>query len=143
MDPGIPVDTAKEFSLPPALVGKNIKIIKTNKEEVSVPLSAGKDHAAASFQENDRAGIYRVSTPAGGATEAAGPQLYAVNRPFLESRLDEIGAAELQAKLKPIPVEVISFDSLQQGGTRTDLALPLLGLLIITLLMEGWVAQRI
>jgi hypothetical protein len=143
MDPGIPVNTVKEFSLPPTLVGKSLKIIKPNKEEVGVSLSAGKDHAAASVHENDRAGIYRVSLPAGGEKESVGAQLYAVNRPFLESRLDEIGAAELQAKLKPIPVEVISFDSLQQGGTRTDLALPLLGLLIITLLMEGWLAQRI
>ncbi|HSF58258.1 MAG TPA: hypothetical protein VLD83_09320, partial [Candidatus Binatia bacterium] len=71
------------------------------------------------------------------------PSLYAVNPPFLESRLDEITDRELQAKLKPIPVEVISIDALQQGGMRMDLALPLLGLLIVTLLVEGWLAQRI
>ena len=58
-------------------------------------------------------------------------------------RLDEISESELQAKLKPIPVEVISIDALQQGGIRMDLALPLLGLLIVTLLTEGWLAQRI
>ncbi len=71
------------------------------------------------------------------------PSLYAANSPFLESRLDEISESELQAKLKPISVEVISIDSLQQGGKRMDLALPLLGLLIVTLLTEGWLAQRI
>ena len=71
------------------------------------------------------------------------PQLYAVNSPFLESRLAEISASELQAKLKPIRVEVIPVESLQQGGKRMDLALPLLALLIVTLLSEGWVAQRI
>jgi uncharacterized membrane protein len=143
MDPGISVNTPKEFSLPPNFVGKSVKIIKPNKEEVEIPLAAGKDHAAASFQDNDRAGIYRLLPPVSGEKEAASPQLYAVNPPFLESRLDEIGAAELQTKLRPIPVEVIAFDSLQQGGTRTDLALPLLGLLIVTLLLEGWVAQRL
>jgi len=66
-----------------------------------------------------------------------------VNPPFLESRLDEISEAELQAKLKPIPVQVISMDALQQGGKRMDLALPLLGLLIVTLLVEGWLAGRL
>jgi hypothetical protein len=31
---------------------------------------------------------------------------------------------------------------LQQGGKRLDLAFPLVALLIVTLLMEGWLAQR-
>jgi hypothetical protein len=79
----------------------------------------------------------------GGEKESGTMLLYAVNSPFLESRLDEISESELQAKLKPIPVEVISIDALQQGGIRMDLALPLLGLLIVTLLTEGWLAQRI
>jgi len=143
MDPGIAVGNPKEFSLPPSYVGKSLKIIKPNKQEVEVPLAPGKDRAAATFQENDRAGIYRLSLPVGGEKESGMPLLYAANSPFLESRLDEISESELQAKLKPIPVEVISIDSLQQGGTRMDLALPLLGLLIVTLLTEGWLAQRI
>jgi hypothetical protein len=143
MDPGITVGSPKEFSLPPGYVGKNLKIIKPNKQEVEVPLSPQKDSASASFQENDRAGIYRLSLPASAEKESGTPSVYAVNPPFLESRLDEISNSELQAKLKPIPVEVISIDALQQGGTRMDLALPLLGLLIVTLLMEGWLAQRI
>jgi hypothetical protein len=124
-------------------VGKNLKIIKPNKQEAEIPLSPQKDSASASFQENDRAGIYRLSLPASAEKESGTPSLYAVNPPFLESRLDEISNSELQAKLKPIPVEVISIDALQHGGTRMDLALPLLGLLIVTLLMEGWLAQRI
>jgi uncharacterized membrane protein len=143
MDPGIPVGSPKEFSLPPSYVGKTLKIIKPNKQEVEVPLAPEKDRASATFQENDRAGIYRLSLPVGAEKESATPRLYAANSPFLESRLDEISESELQAKLKPIPVEVISIDALQQGGTRMDLALPLLGLLIVTLLTEGWLAQRI
>ena len=141
MDPGIAVGNPKEFSLPPSYVGKSLKIIKPNKQEVEVPLAPGKDRASATFQENDRAGIYRLSLPVGGEKESGMPLLYAANSPFLESRLDEISESELQAKLKPIPVEVISIDSLQQGGTRMDLALPLLGLLIVTLLTEGWLAN--
>ena len=33
--------------------------------------------------------------------------------------------------------------ALKQGGKRTDLAFPLLALLIVTLLAEGWLAQRL
>jgi hypothetical protein len=65
-----------------------------------------------------------------------------VNPPFLESRLDEIGARELQAKLAPVRAEVIPVEALKEGGKRTDLALPLLALLIATLLLEGWLGQR-
>jgi hypothetical protein len=56
--------------------------------------------------------------------------------------LDEIGAAELAAKLKPIRTEVLDVSTLKEGGQRVDLALPLLTLLIITLLFEGWLGQR-
>jgi hypothetical protein len=80
--------------------------------------------------------------PSGAEKDGGAPPLYAVNPPFLESRLDEINERELQAKLQPIKVEVIPIEALQRGGTRTDLALPLLGLLIVTLLFEGWLAQR-
>jgi hypothetical protein len=141
MDPGIAVGEPKEFSLPPGYVGKTLKIIKPDKREAEVLLAPGKDQAVARFQDNDRAGIYRLSV---GITKESGtPSLYAVNSPFLESRLEEISEGELQAKLKPIRVQVISMDTLQQGGKRTDLALPLVGLLIITLLTEGWLAQRL
>ena len=143
MDSGIAVGSAKEISLPPSAVGKNLRITKPNKQEAEVPVIAEKARASASFQENDRAGIYRLALPAGTDKESGAPQLYAVNSPFLESRLAEISASELQAKLKPIRVEVIPVESLQQGGKRMDLALPLLALLIVTLLSEGWVAQRI
>jgi hypothetical protein len=56
--------------------------------------------------------------------------------------LDEISASELQAKLTPIRAEVIPLDALKEGGKRVDLALPLLALLIVTLLVEGWLGQR-
>ena len=143
MDSGIPVGTAKEISLSPNAVGKILRISKPNKQEAEVSVNAEKDRASASFQENDRAGIYRLALPAEVAKEAGTPQLYAVNPPFLESRLDSISEAELQTKLNPVQVEVIPVEALQQGGTRTDLALPLLVLLIVTLVLEGWFAQRI
>lgn len=143
IDPGITVGATKEFSFPPNYVGKSLKIVKPDKQEIEVPLAPEKDRVSASFQGNDRAGIYRLSLPASGEKQSGTPQLYAVNPPFLESRLDEINERELQAKLKPIPVEVIPIEALQQGGKRMDLALPLLGLLIVTLLLESWVGQRI
>ena len=100
------------------------------------------DHAHATVEANDRAGIYRVSLPAGGEKDSGAPQLYAVNSPLLESRLDEISAKELQTKLSPIRAEVIAVEALEEGGRRVDLALPLLALLIVTLWLEGWLGQR-
>ena len=64
----------------------------------------------ATVEENDRVGIYRLSLTAGGDKDSGAPQLYAVNSPFFESRLDEIGAAELAGKLKPIRTEVLDFE---------------------------------
>jgi hypothetical protein len=123
-------------------VGKNLRIIKPNKQETLVGIVAGKEQSVARIEENDRAGFYGVSLAPGLEKEAVAPPLYAVNPPFLESRLDEINERELQAKLRPIQVEVIPVEALREGGKRTDLALPLLGLLIVTLLFEGWLAQR-
>src|SRR5262245_26564063 len=142
LDAGIAAGTAKELSLPAIFVGKTLRVTKPNKQTAEVGITAAKDRAAATIEGNDRAGVYRLSLPAGGEKESGMPQLYAVNAPFLESRLDEIGAGELQAKLSPIRAEVIPVDALKEGGTRTDLALPLLGFLIVTLLLEGWLAQR-
>jgi hypothetical protein len=48
----------------------------------------------------------------------------------------------LQAKLAPVRAEVIPIDALKEGGKRTDLALPLLALLIVTLFLESWLGQR-
>ena len=141
LDGGISVGSAKEISLPPSYVGKTLRVTKPDKQEAEVPLNAGKERSVASFEENNRAGIYRLSLPAG-EKETGTPKLYAVNPPFLESRLDEISDRELQGKLKPITADVIPVDALQQGGKRVDLAFPLVGFLIITLLFEGWLAQR-
>ncbi len=142
LDGGIAVGAAKEIALSPTLVGKNLRVTKPDKQAAEVAIAAAKDRAVATIEENDRAGIYRLSLPAGGEKNAGAPQMYAVNPPFLESRLDEISARELQAKLSPIRAEVIPVDALKEGGKRTDLALPLLALLIVTLLMEGWLGQR-
>jgi uncharacterized membrane protein YobD (UPF0266 family) len=142
LDGGIAVNSAKEISLPPALVGKSLRVSKPNKQDTEVPIVAEKDRALATITENDRAGIFRLSLPAGMPKDSNTPQIYAVNRPFLESRLEEISERELQAKLAPIRAEVIPIEALKEGGKRTDLAFPLLALLIVTLLLEGWLGQR-
>jgi hypothetical protein len=142
LDGGIAVGTAKDITLPPSYVGKSLRVTKPNKQDSDVPIVGAKERAVATIPENDHAGIYRLSLPPGGDKESGAPQLYAVNSPFLESRLDEISERELQAKLRPVRVEVIPVEALKQGGTRLDLALPLLALLIVTLLLEGWLGQR-
>jgi len=142
LDGGIAVGATKEITLPPSYVGKSIRVIKPNKQESESPIVGEKNRAKAEIAENDRAGIYRLAFPGGGDKEAGIAPLYAVNSPFLESRLDQIGERELQAKLAPIRAEVIAADALKEGGKRTDLALPLLALLIVTLLLEGWLGQR-
>jgi hypothetical protein len=143
LDGGISVGSAKALSLPPSYVGKTIRITKPNKQPAEVAMSAAQDRALGSFEDNDVAGIYRLTLLTGGDQESGTAQLYAVNSPFLESRLEEISERELQAKLNPVRADVVPIETLQQGGTRRDLALPLLGLLLGTLLLEGWFAQRI
>jgi hypothetical protein len=142
LDAGITVGAAKELSLPPSYVGKTLRITKPDKQNAEVAIVGEKDRAAATVEENNLAGIYRLSLAAGGEKDSGVPQLYAVNPPLLESRLDEIGASELAAKLKPIRTEVIPVEALKEGGKRVDLALPLLAMLIVTLLVEGWLGQR-
>jgi aerotolerance regulator-like protein/VWA domain-containing protein/CARDB protein len=142
LDAGIPVGTAKELSLPPGYVGKSLRVTKPDKQSADIPIAGEKDHAQATIEVNDRAGIYRLAYPTGTEKDIGAPQLYSANSPFLESRLDEISARELQSKLSPIRAEVIPVDALKDGGSRTDLALPVLALLIVTLLIEGWLAQR-
>ena len=105
-------------------------------------MSAAQDRASGSFEDNDVAGIYQLALT-GVDRESGTPTLYAVNPPFLESRLEEISERELQTKLSPVRADVVPIETLQEGGTRRDLALPLLGLLLATLLLEGWFAQRI
>ncbi|HET8562598.1 MAG TPA: BatA domain-containing protein [Candidatus Binatia bacterium] len=143
IDTGIAVGSTKQFLLAPTAVGKNLKVTKPNKRELEVLIVADKDRAAASIQENDLAGIYRLSLPGSGDKQVKVPTVYAVNPPFLESRLERISHSELQAKLKPIAVEVIPIEALEKGGKRMDLSLPLLALLIVTLFFESWIAQRI
>jgi uncharacterized membrane protein YobD (UPF0266 family) len=142
LDSGIAVGDIKEISLPPGYVGKTIRITKPNKQPAEVVMNAAQDRAAGSYEDNDVAGIYQLALSRKDQ-ESGAPRLYAVNPPFLESRLEEISERELQAKLSPVRAEVVPIETLQQGGTRRDLALPLLGLLLATLLLEGWFAQRI
>jgi len=142
MDTGIAVGGAKKFSLPPSYVGKTLKITLPDKKEREVGLAAETDNAAASFTENNLAGIYRVTAPPAADQQAGVPPVYPVNAPFLESRLATISEPELQARFNPARAQIISIDSLDKGGSRNDIALPLLLVLIVTLLSEGWLAQR-
>jgi hypothetical protein len=142
LDGGIAVGAIKELSLPPSFVGKTLRVTKPDKQNTDVAIAGEKDRARATVEANDRAGIYRLLLPAGGEKDSGAPQLYAVNSPLLESRLDEISAKELQTKLSPIRAQVIAVEALKEGGKRVDLALPLLALLIVTLLFEGWLGQR-
>lgn len=143
MDGGIDVGSVKEFSLPPQYVGQTFRITKPDKQHAIIAMGPTAERAVGSFDENDRAGIYRLAAAEGGDKALGAPQLYAVNAPFLESRLDEIGEDELRAKLSPVKAEVVPVEALEHGGTRTDLAMPLLVLLMAILLLEGWFAQRI
>jgi hypothetical protein len=142
LDAGIAVGAPKELSFPATFVGRNLRVTKPDKQNTEVAIVGAKERAAATVEENDKAGIYRLALPAGGDKDSGAPQLYAVNAPFLESRLDEIGAAELAGKLKPIRTEVLDIEQLKDGGKRVDLALPLVAMLIVTLLFEGWLGQR-
>jgi hypothetical protein len=143
MDPGIVVGSPKEFSFPPAYVGKTLGITRPDKNQPEIPIRPANERAAATYQDNDRVGIYRLTLPPNADKETGMAALYAVNPPYLESRLEQIGERELRTKLQPIPVEVIPIDALKEGGTRMDLSLPLVGLLIVTLFVEGWVSQRV
>lgn len=140
MDPGITVGDSKSFPFPPSYVGKSLRIIKPDRKEREVTFVPDKEMASALFKENDLAGIYRLSLPPGDAPTAA--QIYPVNSPFLESRLEIISDQELRTRLDPIRAEILPLESLEKGGKKTDLSLPLLLLLIVTLASEGWLAQR-
>ncbi|HWO43143.1 MAG TPA: BatA domain-containing protein [Candidatus Eisenbacteria bacterium] len=142
-DSGISVGAPKTMPLPPTYVGKTIRVFKPNKQPIEAVAVSARNGVEAVFQDHDRAGIYRVALAPMPESELRAPLLYAVNAPFLESRLEEIGERELRAKLHPIPSEVVPVEALEKGGKRVDLSLPLLLVLIATLLMESWIAQRV
>ena len=142
-DAGITVGASKGFSLPSSYAGKKLAILKPDGKSQEIDLTPQGEKLTASFQENDLPGIYRASLPSLPATPAEIPELYAVNSPFLESRLKAIRDEELLAKLRPIRADVIPLESLEKGGKKLDLALPLIFLIMATLVTEGWLAQRI
>ncbi len=143
VDTGTTAGTTRVFSLPPSYAGRSIRVIRPDNKKGETTLIADEERASAAFQENDLAGIYRLSLLGPSQGRLPVPALYAVNPPFLESRLAEISANELQFKLDPIDFDIISLDSLNEGGTKMDRSLPLLCLLIIVLASEGWLAQRV
>ncbi|MFQ5682557.1 MAG: BatA domain-containing protein [Candidatus Binatia bacterium] len=143
MDPGITVGNKKTFSLPASYVGKSVRIVDPGHKEREIALVPTGKNLSATFQKNEFAGIYQLLLPVKSSEQMTTSQIYAVNSPFLESRLETIGERELRAKLKPIHTEIISIGSLEKGGKRRDLSLPLLAFLIVTLASEGWLSQRI
>ena len=143
-DTGIVAGSAKKFILPPSYVGKNMRIVKPDLRQREITIGANGQKATVSFKENDLAGIYQLSLQVPqGSGRVPVPTLYAVNPPFLESRLKEIGKDELQAKIEPINFEIINLASLQEGGTKMDLSIPLLLLVMVILATEGWLSQRV
>lgn len=116
--------------------------MRPDQTETEVSLKADGGKAAAVITENDLAGIYRLFAPDTAGGGVATPRLYAVNSPFLESRLKRIGDNELRTKLRPIRAEIIPLKSLDEGGKSWDLSFSLLLLLMVTLAAEGWLAQR-
>jgi hypothetical protein len=140
-DAGITVGDSKTFFLPSSSAGRKLAIVKPDGKTREIELIPQGEKLVASFQENDLTGIYRTSLPSPSGS-AKSPDLYAVNPPFLESRLQTIHEEELLAELRPIKADVIPLDSLEKGGTKMDLALPLVFLIMATLSVEGWLAQR-
>ncbi len=69
-------------------------------------------------------------------------EMYALNPPYLESRLETLNEKDLAAKLDPIRAQVTPLEPLDKGDRRVELSLPVAILLIATLAVEGWPAQR-
>ena len=139
IDTGITAGTPKQWSTAAAHAGRRLRVVDPNRTEREVTLEPLDGKAAASFDGNHFAGVYRVVS-SGGSLDM--PSLYAVNPPVMESRLERMSAGELAGKLGPVDHEILSADSLAGGGTRTDLALALVVVLILTLLFESWLGQR-
>lgn len=141
-DPGLTVGSPKSFSFPRAYAGRKLRIVMPDQSEKELAIDAEGEKAAAVFTENDLAGVYRLSVQGALAEPAFFPQHYAVNPPFLESRLKAIDENELKAKLSPIRTEVLALRSLEEGGRSWDLSFSVLLLLLAALAAEGWLAQK-
>lgn len=141
-DAGLPVGNSKTISFPPSFVGRSLRVMRPDQTETEVSLKADGGKATAVITENNLAGIYRLFAPDAAGGGVPTPRLYAVNSPFLESRLKRIDDNELRTKLRPIRAEIIPLKSLDEGGKSWDLSFSLLLLLMVTLAAEGWIAQR-
>lgn len=139
IDTGITAGTVKRWAAGAVHAGKRLRVVDPRRGENDVTLEPADGKAAGAFRGNHFAGIYRVVSPGGGLDV---PALYAVNPPPVESRPERIGADELARKLGPVDHEVLSAGALADGGSRTDLALALVVVLLATLLFESWLGQR-
>ena len=139
VDTGITAGEAKRWTVAPIHAGMDLRVVDPRRAEKTVTLTAQGGKAGGGFHANHFAGVYRVVPPSADVDVAG---LYAVNPPVLESRLERMGAEELERKLGPVSHEVMAAGALSEGGARTDLALALVVLLMGTLLFEGWLGQR-
>ena len=139
IDTGIIAGTEKRWSTDTAHAGKRLRVVDPRRTEREVTLVAAGGRASGSFDGNHFAGVYRVVSPGG---DLDIPSLYAVNPPPMETRLGRMDGDELARKFGPVDHEVLSAGALSDGGIRTDLALALVVVLILTLLFEGWLGQR-
>jgi hypothetical protein len=139
IDTGLAAGSVKLFPAPAAQAGKRIRVIDPYRSEREITFEAQEEAASATVDHNDFAGIYRVVSEDRGLRL---PTSYAVNAPALESRVERTGKDELERKLGPVTHEMIPVEALSLGGTRTDLSLGLVVILMVTLLFESWLGQR-
>lgn len=139
LDTGITAGEAKRWSVASIHAGGDLRVVDPRRSEKAVTLTAAGGKASGAFDGNHFAGIYRVVPPSADMDVAG---LYAVNPPVLESHIERMGTEELERKLGPVDHEVMAAGALSAGGSRTDLALVLVVLLMATLLFEGWLGQR-
>ena len=139
VDTGITAGMTKQWLVPAAHAGTRLQVVDPRRTEKAVTLEPAEGKAAGAYAANHFAGIYRVVPPAAGVDIAG---LYAVNPPALESRLERMNAEELERRLGPVNHEIMAAGALSAGGTRTDLALALVVVLMATLLFESWLGQR-
>jgi hypothetical protein len=141
-DPGIPAGAEKRLSLGPDAVGRTIRVASPSGNQLESEARVEREAAVLSIARNDEAGIYRILYPGRLALEKELPQIYAVNAPYLESRLTPFDEGDLRTRFSPIEPEILSYEALAEGGKRIDLALPLALFLLATLIGEGYLALR-
>jgi len=139
IDTGLVAGSVKLLPAPAAHAGKRMRVIDPYRSEREITFEPQEEAASATVDHNDFAGIYRIVAE---DRSLRLPTAYAVNAPALESRVERIAKDELERKLGPVTHEMIPVEELSLGGTRTDLSLGLVAILVLTLFFESWLGQR-